>query len=396
MILIINTGSSSIKFQLYKIISKKNFKIICKGLIELIENNGIFTIKFNNKKIKTNEYLPDYNIATKILINKLKEHKIINNLNNIKGIGHRIVHGGEKFVKSLIINNKILIEIENMITLAPLHNKNAIIVIKNFIKIFNIPNIAVFDTSFHTTIPEENYLYSVPYEWYINYKVRRYGFHGISYRYITKRLSIILKKSINKINAIICHLGNGSSICSIKNGKSFNTTMGLTPLEGLIMGTRSGDIDPSIFQFIANKTGITLDEITNILNKKSGLLGISGISSDLRDIFKSSINNKRSKLALLMSVKRIAKYIICYINEMKIKPDAIVFTAGIGENSYKIRKLIIKEINLLNLKLSNLSNKKLYNEENLISDKKSDIPIYAIKTNEEIIICEDTYNLINQ
>ncbi|WFG96054.1 acetate kinase [Spiroplasma citri] len=395
MILVINAGSSSIKFQLYKVNSAKNYEVICKGLAERINIDGIFTLKFNGQKFQTKEDFPDHKSAAKVLIAKLKEHHIIQDFSDIQGIGHRIVHGGEKFTQSIVINDEVFAEIKRMVTLAPLHNPPSIAAIEAFRKIVDVPNVAVFDTSFHTTISEENYLYSVPYEWYSNYQVRRYGFHGISYRYITKRLAEVLQKSATELNAIICHLGNGASICAVKNGKSFNTSMGLTPLEGLIMGTRSGDIDPSIHQFIANQIGTTLDEITNTLNKESGLLGISGVSSDLRDVFKSSKDNQRSKLALLMSAKRIAKYIVSYANDLKTKPDAIVFTAGIGENSDEMRQLVVNEVTLLNLELSPSANQSSYDTENLISTSKSDVLIYAMRTNEEVMICEDTYHLIN-
>ncbi len=395
MILVINAGSSSMKFQLYKVDSAKNYEVICKGLAERINIDGIFTLKFNCQEFQTKENFPDHKAAAKVLIAKLKEHHIIQDFTDIQGIGHRIVHGGEKFTQSIIIKDEVFAEIKRMVTLAPLHNPPAIAAIESFRKIVDVPNVAVFDTSFHTTITEENYLYSVPYEWYSNYQVRRYGFHGISYRYITKRLAEILQKPVTEVNAIICHLGNGASICAVKNGKSFNTSMGLTPLEGLIMGTRSGDIDPSIHQFIANQIGATLDEITNTLNKESGLLGISGVSSDLRDVFKSSTDNQRSKLALLMSAKRIAKYIVSHANDLKTKPDAIVFTAGIGENSDEMRQLVVNEVTLLNLELSSSANQRSYETENLISTPKADVLVYAMRTNEEVMICEDTYNLIN-
>ncbi len=395
MILVINAGSSSMKFQLYKVIDN-NYEVICKGLAERINIDGIFTIKFNGQEFQTNEVLPDHSATAKVLIAKLKEHKIIQDFADIQGIGHRIVHGGEKFTQSTVITDEVFGEIKRMVTLAPLHNLPAIAAIEAFRNIVSVPNVAVFDTSFHTTIPEENYLYSVPYEWYTEHQVRRYGFHGISYRYITKRLVEVLQKPAANLNTIICHLGNGASVCAVKNGKSFNTSMGLTPLEGLIMGTRSGDIDPSIHQFIANQTGTKLDDITNTLNKKSGLLGISGVSSDLRDVFKSSKDNNRSKLALTMSAKRIAKYIVAYANDLGTNLDAVVFTAGIGENSSDMRQLVINEVKLLNLELSAQANQSSYENENLISTPQASCPVYAMRTNEEVMICEDTYHLINK
>lgn len=395
MILVINAGSSSMKFQLYKV-TNNNYQVICKGLAERINIDGIFTIKFNGQEFQTNEDLSDHSATAKVLIAKLKEHKIIQDFSDIQGIGHRIVHGGEKFTQSTVITDEVFNEIKRMVTLAPLHNPPSIAAIEAFRNIVSVPNVAVFDTSFHTTIPEENYLYSVPYEWYTEHQVRRYGFHGISYRYITKRLGEVLQKPTADLNAIICHLGNGASVCAVKNGKSFNTSMGLTPLEGLIMGTRSGDIDPSIHQFIANQTGATLDDITNTLNKKSGLLGISGVSSDLRDVFKSSKDNSRSQLALTMSAKRIAKYIVAYANDLETKIDAVVFTAGIGENSSEMRQLVINEVKILNLELSVQANQSSYENEILISTPHASYPVYAMRTNEEVMICEDTYHLINK
>ncbi|KAF0850346.1 MAG: acetate kinase [Spiroplasma poulsonii] len=395
MILVINAGSSSMKFQLYKV-TNNNYEVICKGLAERINIDGIFTIKFNGQEFQTNEDLSDHSATAKVLIAKLKEHKIIQDFSDIQGIGHRIVHGGEKFTQSTVITDEVFAEIKRMVTLAPLHNPPAIAAIEAFRRIVSVPNVAVFDTSFHTTIPEENYLYSVPYEWYTEHQVRRYGFHGISYRYITKRLREVLQKPAANLNAIICHLGNGASVCAVKNGKSFNTSMGLTPLEGLIMGTRSGDIDPSIHQFIASQTGASLDDITNTLNKKSGLLGISGVSSDLRDVFKSSKDNSRSQLALTMSAKRIAKYIVDYANDLGTKLDAVVFTAGIGENSSEMRQLVINEVKLLNLELSTQANQSSYENEILISTPHASYPVYAMRTNEEVMICEDTYHLINK
>ncbi|AGM25332.1 acetate kinase [Spiroplasma chrysopicola DF-1] len=381
------------KFQLYKINANNDFEVICKGLAERIYLDGRFTIKYKGEEFETEEQLPDHSATAKVLINKLKEHKVINDFSDIKGIGHRIVHGGERFTQSTIITDEVFMEIKKMITLAPLHNPPAIAAIKAFRNIIAVPNVAVFDTSFHTTISEENYLYSVPYEWYTDHQVRRYGFHGISYRYITNHLAKILEKPVEEVNAVICHLGNGASMCAVKKGKSFDTSMGLTPLEGLIMGTRSGDIDPSIHQYIATETGQDLATITDILNKKSGLLGISGVSSDLRDVFASSKENQRSRLALKMSSKRIAKYLLAYANELDGEVDAIVFTAGIGENSAAMRQLVINNLKILKVDLDPIANEKKYDSEKLISSTRSILPIYAIRTDEEIMICTDTYNL---
>ncbi|AHF61319.1 hypothetical protein P344_05570 [Spiroplasma mirum ATCC 29335] len=393
MILVINAGSSSMKFQLYKVNGENNYEVICKGLAERIYLDGVFKIKFNGQEFETKEDLKDHEATAKVLINKLEEHGIIKDFSDITGIGHRIVHGGEKFTQSTVITDEVFAEIKKMVILAPLHNPPAISAIEAFQKITSVPNVAVFDTSFHATMPVENYLYSGPYKWYTDHQVRRYGFHGISYRYITKRLGTILNKPIDKVKAIVCHLGNGASICAVKNGQSYNTSMGITPLEGLIMGTRSGDIDPSIPNYIASQTGEDIVAITNTLNKKSGLLGISGVSSDLRDVVGSAESNPRSKLALKMSAKRIAKYIVAYLNELGGNADAIVFTAGIGENSAIMRSLVANEVKLINFDLVKEHNEQGYDSENLISGANATVPVYAIRTNEEIIICEDTYHL---
>lgn len=410
-ILIINGGSSSIKFQLFTILSNKpEFQILAKGLVERIgikDSKIIIEIVDNNKSFKYEKQVDvlDHSVGAKLVIEQLKFYAVIASFDEIVGIGHRLVHGGEEFLSSTIITQAVENGIVKNISLAPLHNLAALKAYQAF-KSLNpkIKHVAVFDTSFHMTLPEEKFLYSIPYDWYQKYQVRKYGFHGISYRYILEKLAIILAKETKKINAIVCHLGNGASICAIKDGQSYNTTMGLTPLDGLIMGTRSGVIDPSIHRYICEltkntKEPQTIASFTDILNKESGLLGISGVSSDIRDVMKAQADlkhpkHKQASLAIKMFCQRIASYIVQYANDLDNKVDALVFTAGIGENATLIRKWVIEEIKILALKMDNQENAESYDDYLEISDKNSQIPIYKIRTNEEIIICQDTYNLL--
>lgn len=412
-ILVINAGSSSIKFQLFSIIGQKpKFQILAKGLVERIgikDSKLSIEILENESSIKYDKQVDvlDHSVGAKLIIEQLEHYSVIADFNEIIGIGHRLVHGGEKFKSSTIINQAVENAIIKSISLAPLHNPAALKGYTAF-KALNakVKHVAVFDTSFHMTLPEEKFLYSTPYHWYQKYQVRKYGFHGISYRYILGNLVSVLKKDESRINAIVCHLGNGASICAIKNGKSYNTTMGLTPLDGLIMGTRSGVIDPSIHQYICEVTKNTSDvqtiaTVTDVLNKESGLLGISGVSSDIRDVTAASTDEEHPKhhlasLAIKMFCQRIANYIIQYTNDLDNKVDALVFTAGIGENASLIRHLVIEEIKVLNLKIDSRTNDQDYDDYSLISSSDSVFPIYKMRTNEEIIICQDTYDLLNK
>lgn len=405
-ILVINAGSSSIKFQLFTIVSTKpEFLVLAKGLVERIGIKGSQIITevaqdhdFTKHPLETN--IPDHNVGAKLIIEQLIKLQVIKDFSEIKGIGHRLVHGGEKFKTSVLINEQVVKSLEESIELAPLHNPPALSGYDAFKRLNEkTKHVGVFDTSFHMTLPEEKFLYSVPYQWYEKYQVRRYGFHGISYRYILSKLSEVTKKNSNNINAIVCHLGNGASICAIKNGQSFNTSMGLTPLDGLIMGTRSGIIDPSIPNYVCQKTKQSIADVTASLNKESGLLGISGFSSDLRDVIaakldKTHAQHERATLAIKMFVQRIASYIVQYTNDLENNIDALVFTAGIGENSDVVRQWVIDEIKVLKLKIDNKLNKDKYGDYLVISEKDSQMPIYKIRTNEEIMICHDTFSLI--
>ncbi|QMU99382.1 acetate/propionate family kinase [Borrelia sp. A-FGy1] len=400
-ILTINTGSSSLKFKLYEYESKQ---ILVSGTIEKIKERKSIT-KINTKEIikeKINNGIKSHREALKQLVKilKSKELKILRNLDEIQGIGHRIVHGGPDFKKSVIVNENILAELKKISELAPLHNPAAIKVVVETLKIFsNAKQVLCFDTSWHQTMHTSAFLYAIPYSWYKDYNIRKYGFHGLSYSYITKRVAKILKKPTKDLNLIILHLGNGSSINAVKGGLSYDTSMGLTPLEGLIMGTRSGDIDPSIITLMSKLLNRTTKEIEKILNNESGMLGISCKSNDLRDIWDAIENNDyNSKLAVEAMAYRIKKYIGSYLAILDFNIDALVFTAGIGVTDYGIRELVLKGFEKVGIEIDHTKNNlaKSKNTESDISSEKSKIKILIIPTNEELTILEDTYKLISK
>ncbi|NQZ28969.1 MAG: acetate kinase [Mycoplasmatales bacterium] len=390
-ILIVNGGSSSLKFQMME---SKTKEVIASGLAERIQVDGSFTIKTKQGKFTIKKRLNDHKEAIQLLIEQLKEKNIINSLDEIVGIGHRIVQGGEIFKKSVIINSKNLTKIRELGKLAPLHNPGEADIIEAFLMLLpNVKNVGVFDTSFHQSMNPEEFLYAVPSEWYEKYDVRRYGAHGTSHKYITNQMKVILNK--DNVNLIICHLGNGSSLSAIKNSQVINTSMGLTPLAGLIMGTRSGDLDPAIIGYMSQQTGRSAEEIVDDLNHNSGLLALSGISSDMRDIRKAATEgNKFAQRAINMFSKRIATYIVDYANQIGEKLDGIIFTAGIGENSWKIREAILEQIKILDIKLSKERNQINYDSYNKISEDSSNINLYAMRTNEELVIANELLNLI--
>ncbi|WP_246534698.1 acetate kinase [Spiroplasma endosymbiont of 'Nebria riversi'] len=395
-ILVINAGSSSIKFQLYEITTNKEFNTICKGLAERIFVDGKTTIKYNNNEFVSDTPLSNHNVAAEVILELLKSQNVIQNFNEIIAVGHRIVHGGEKIKESALVNDDITKIIAENIKLAPLHNSAGLSALKAFQAVANCPHIAVFDTTFHTTMPKINYIYPVPYNWYTDYNVRRYGFHGISYHYIINKLSLIINKPVSNINAIVCHLGNGASICAIKNGKSYNTSMGFTPLAGLMMGSRSGDIDSAIHQYIAEQLNLDIVGVVNKLNNESGLLGVSQISSDTREVSQAAKDgNSQAQFTLELYAKRVVDYISQYQNDLDNKVDAIVFTAGVGENSALIREMIIKNIKTMALDYNRGKNNQSYDDYLQISNDLSSVAIYAIRTNEELMICEETYRLLN-
>lgn len=389
-ILSINAGSSSLKFRLFMM--PEEF-VLCSGVFERIGlDNSFLTIIIDNEKKCKDITVKCHEDVVNILIQELINFRVINNINEIEAIGHRVVHGGDKYSNAVIIDDNVLNNVMEISYLAPLHNPVNIIGIRAFNKVLpNVKAVAVFDTAFHQTMEETAYIYPVPYEWYKEYGVRKYGFHGTSHKYIARQISEILNNQNLKI--ISCHLGNGGSLCAIKNGVSVDTTMGFTPLAGIAMGTRAGDIDPSIIPFIMSQTGMNIEQILDVLNKKSGLLGISGISSDMRDIEEGiEKQNKRCKLAYSIYIRKIVSFISSY-NTLLGGADVICFTAGIGENSIGVRKDIIDMLQPLGIYLDEEKNN-IRGEQTLISNNNSKIKCYIIPTNEELMIAKETYELM--
>ncbi|WP_042354797.1 acetate kinase [Bacillus rubiinfantis] len=390
-IIAINAGSSSLKFQLFEMPEEE---VITKGLIERIGlHDSIFTITVNGEKIQETLDIPNHDVAVKMLLDRLTSLGIIKSLSEIEGTGHRVVHGGEKFNDSALITDEVLQAIDDLSDLAPLHNPAHVIGIKAFKSALpNVPAVAVFDTAFHQTMPESSYLYSLPYEYYDKYGIRKYGFHGTSHKYVSQRTAELLERPLEQLRLISCHLGNGASIAAIQGGKSIDTSMGFTPLAGVTMGTRSGNIDPAIIPFIMEKTGKTAEEVIEILNKKSGLLAISGFSSDLRDIeMEAKQGNERAQLALDVFSNRIHKYIGSYAARMN-GVDAIIFTAGIGENSDVIRANVLKGLEFMGVYWDPALNK-VRGEEAFINYPHSPVKVLVIPTNEEVMIARDVVRL---
>ena len=388
-ILAVNAGSSSLKFQLYEMPEEK---VLISGVFERIGiDNSFYTIKLNGEKVRKDVELSNHSVAVGFLAKELLENNIVDSLEEIKGVGHRIVQGADKFDKTVVIDDMVEGIISDLSSLAPLHNPAAVVGIKAFREFMpNAVHTAVFDTAFHQTMSEEQFIYAVPYEWYTDYSVRKYGAHGTSHKYVSLRANEILGKKDTKI--IVCHLGNGGSISAVVNGKCVDTSMGFTPNAGIVMGSRCGDIDASILPYIMNKTNMTPNDMDTAINKKSGLLGISGISSDSRDIENGAKEgNKRCILAQKIYARKVIDYIAKYYVLMG-GADAICFTAGIGENSCITRKNIIEGLEVLGIKLDEEANN-TRGEEKLITTKDSSIPCYIIPTNEEVMIARDTYHL---
>ncbi len=395
-ILTVNAGSSSLKFNMILLPEEKE---LISGYFEKIGlDGGIYSIKMNGSKIKKEADMKDHKDAIELLIKELCDNQIITSLDEIDGIGHRLVHGGDQYASSVIIDDDVIKTVEDFSSLAPLHNPANILGVKAFREVLpNTPMVGVFDTAFHQTMEEEQYLYSVPFDWYQNYQIRKYGFHGTSHKYITKVMQD--KLGHKDINIISCHIGSGGSICAIKNGKSFDTTMGFTPNAGLIMGTRSGDIDYSIIPYYIEKTGLSLKEVDNILNKKSGLFGISDGYSDHRDIeAQMTEGNHAAILANNMYVNRIVDYIAKYYVELDGKVEAIVFTAGLGENAREFREEILNKLSSLGIYVDHDKNMQIASyldqNEGIISSDSSKVLVYVEPTNEELMIALDTYDLI--
>lgn len=394
-VLVINCGSSSLKFQL---INSDTEQVLAKGLCERIGIDGSLTYQpEGGEKVKSDKPMPTHTEAIQYVIDALTgaQTGVVKSLDEIGAVGHRVVHGGEKFASSVVITEEVLQAIEECNDLAPLHNPANLIGINACEKLMpGTPMVAVFDTAFHQTMPEEAYMYGLPYEYYEKYKVRRYGFHGTSHSFVSKRAAEIVGRPYEELSTIVCHLGNGASICAVKNGKSVDTSMGLTPLEGLVMGTRSGDIDPAIMEFIAKKEGLDIAGLMNMLNKKSGVLGLSNnLSSDFRDLDTGAKEgNKQAAVALKVFAYRVAKYVGAYAAAMN-GVDVIAFTAGVGENSGPVRADVLSYLGYLGIEVDEEANN-TRGEEITISTPDSKVKVMVIPTNEELAIARETVALV--
>jgi len=395
-ILVINCGSSSLKYQ---ILDMTGEFLLAKGLVERI---GIDGSAITHEKIGLDDKhklvtpMKDHKDAIGHVLDVLVDpvHGVLKSLDEISGVGHRVVHAGEKYSSSVLLNSEAIKILDECSELAPLHNPANLLGINACLALMpDTPMVAVFDTAFHQTMPPESYIYALPYEYYEKYGVRRYGFHGTSHKYVSERAASILNVNIEDLKIITCHLGNGASIAAIKRGKCIDTSMGLTPLEGLVMGTRSGDIDPAIVNFVAEKEKLSSNEVNDILNKKSGVLGISGVSSDFRDLGAAAEEgHERAMLAMKVFAQRVKFYIGGYMAEMN-GVDAIVFTAGVGENDISMRDVICNDLGNLGIKLDLVKNK-VRGKEMIISRDDSKVKVLLIPTNEELVIARDTYNII--
>ncbi len=394
----LNCGSSSLKFSLYLMPEET---VIAKGYIEKIgQDDSFWTITYNDNKITGAKKLDNHSEAVTVMLDELKNNEIITDLNEIKGVGHRVLHGGELYNDSVIIDQKVLDDIVKLTNLGPLHHPGEIAGIKAMQTVLPaVSQVAVFDTAFHQTMPRESYIYAVPYEWYTKYKVRRYGFHGTSHKYITNKMQTILGKE--DVNLIICHVGSGASITCIKDGQSYDTSMGLTPLDGLVMGTRSGAIDPSIIKFMTSESNMNLDEVMDELNKNSGLKGICG-KNDFRDMMALiKADDEQAKLAYEIFMDSIIKHIAEYYFELEGNIDALVFTAGILENNTQIREDIVNKLSgAMAIYIEMDSNDSIGYGHNkkmgIITTEESKFPVYVLPTDEEVVIVRDTYRLTKE
>lgn len=391
-IMAVNAGSSSLKFQLLEMPEEK---VIASGVVERIGlPNAVSTIKFNGEKKQKTLEVKNHTIAVETVLEILVSFGIVSSFDDIEGVGHRVVHGGEAFSDSVRIDDDVIAAIDDVSDLAPLHNPANLTGIKAFQKALpNKPMVAVFDTAFHQTMAEDAYMYSTPYDWYEKYRVRKYGFHGTSHKYVSQRVATILNKDIKDLKTIVLHIGNGASICAVDGGISVDTSMGFTPLAGISMGTRSGDIDPAIIEFISTKENRSIGEVMNDLNKESGYLGISGVSSDSRDLWEAAYKgDDKALLAIKKQAKMIADYIGAYYMRMG-GVDAIAFTAGVGENAPNTRELIVERLSALGAKIDEKANE-VRGKEEIISAKDSKVQLLVVPTNEEVMIARDTMRLI--
>jgi acetate kinase len=394
-VLVINCGSSSLKFQL---INSESEQVLAKGLCERIGIDGSLTYQpAGGQKVTSDKAMPTHTEAIQFVIDALTDAEtgVVKSLDEIGAVGHRVVHGGEKFAKSVVITDEVLAAIEECNDLAPLHNPANLIGINACQELMpGTPMVAVFDTAFHQTMPEKAYMYGLPYEYYDKYKVRRYGFHGTSHSFVSKRAAELVEKPYNELKTIVCHLGNGASVCAVLNGESVDTSMGMTPLEGLVMGTRSGDIDPAILEFIAKKEGLDIAGLMNVVNKQSGVYGLSNnLSSDFRDLGSAAEEgNVPAKIALEVFAYRVAKYVGSYVAAMN-GVDVIAFTAGIGENDAGVRASVMSYLGYLGIELDKEANA-TRGEEVTISTPDSKVKVMVIPTNEELAIARETVALV--
>jgi acetate kinase len=394
-VFVLNCGSSSFKYQL---LDMSNEHRVAVGLVERIgmKDSVLAYEPAGGEKIKETADIADHEVAIKMVLNKLIDPSVgvIKSLSDIAAIGHRVVHGAEKFSGSVLITDAVIDALKENIPLAPLHNPPNITGIEAMQKALpGVPNVGVFDTSFHATMPPESYIYALPYEWYEKHHVRRYGFHGTSHRFVSERAAQILGIAKDRFNCITCHMGNGSSFTAVKDGKSYDTSMGMTPLEGIVMGTRCGDVDAGIPNYLAANVNMSFADIDNALNKKSGLLGISGVSSDMRDLQKAAVEgNSRAKLAIDVLRHRVLKYIGAYAIQLG-RVDAIVFTGGIGENDIAFRASVVERLTTLGIKLDAQANN-VRGEEVVVSTPDSPIKVMVVPTNEELVIARDTRDIV--
>jgi acetate kinase len=407
IVLVLNSGSSSLKFQVIdtdlEAIDKNADKTLAQGVIERIGSEALITLRTDGKpSSRSTAPLRDHRAALDLVLRWLvspdSDVPGVASIGDIAAVGHRVVHGGEKFTKSVTIDDAVIEQIEDCIDLAPLHNPANLKGIYAAREILGqgVPQVAVFDTSFHSTMPDTSYLYAIPYQLYVRHKVRRYGFHGTSHRYVAYRYRILTGKSYDDTNIITVHLGNGCSACAIQKGSSVNTSMGLTPLEGLVMGTRGGDIDPSILEFLHHKEGLSLDQLFTLLNKQSGLLGMSGLTNDMRDLLEEERlhQDRRARLAIDIFCQRVKLYLGAYLAQMN-GAEAVVFTGGIGENSHEIRDRICQNLDVLGIGLDKKKNKATVGQkEGDISAEKSTTRVWVIPTNEELLIARDTVRCV--
>lgn len=393
-IMAVNAGSSSLKFQLFEMPSED---VLTSGVVERIGfKDGIFTIKVNGEKVTTTQAIIDHKVAVELVLEALIKHNVVASLDEIKGVGHRVVHGGEKYASSVEITHEVETAVIDLSELAPLHNPANMVGYRAFKKALpGARHVAVFDTAFHQTMTDDIYLYPLPYEYYQEYKIRRYGFHGTSHFFVSNRVAQLMGKNVSDINVITCHLGNGASLSAVKGGKSVNTSMGFTPLAGIMMGTRSGDIDPAIITYLMRKNHKTAEEIIDVLNKKSGMLGVSGLSSDARDIDTAiKEGNSRALLTRKLYANRVAQTIGSYFVQLG-HVDAIVFTGGLGENDTAVRESILELVEeAMQIKLDYDLNKTVRGKEICLSKADSKVQVWVVPTNEELVIAQDTVTIL--